>query len=178
MKIIIGTRGSPLALRQAGWVKTRLAAAGNTTEIRVIQTSGEKLTDVALTQSGTKGLFIKEIEEALIEGSIHLAVHSLKDLPTDQPAGLTVAAVPEREDARDVLVSKAGGEFASLPPASRLGTGSLRRMAQLRVLRRDLRYVPLQAMWTRGSRSSTVASVRPWCWPLRGYGGSTWRNAS
>ncbi len=144
MKIIIGTRGSQLALWQANWVKNRLTGAGHAVEIKAIRTTGDKLANVPLTQSGTKGLFIKEIEEALAAGSIHLAVHSLKDLPTEQPAGLAVAAVPEREDARDVLVSRHGLSLASLPAGARVGTSSLRREAQLRALRRDLEVVPLR----------------------------------
>src|SRR5713226_2635037 len=138
MKIIIGTRGSELALWQANWVKGRLTAAGHEIELKTIKTSGERLPDALLTQTGTKGLFVKEIEEALAAGSIDLAVHSLKDLPTEQPPGLSVVAVPEREDARDVLVSHAGETAASLPAGSRVGTSSLRRRAQLRALRRDL----------------------------------------
>ncbi len=133
-----------MALWQANWVKNQLAGAGHTVEIRAIKTTGDKLANVPLAQSGTKGLFIKEIEEALAAGSIHLAVHSLKDLPTEQPAGLAVAAVPEREDARDVLVSRHGLQLASLPAGARLGTSSLRREAQLRALRRDFEVVPLR----------------------------------
>jgi len=144
VKIIIGTRGSQLALRQANWVKNRLTGAGHAVEIKPIKTAGDKLPNVPLTQSGTKGLFIKEIEEALAAGSIHLAVHSLKDLPTEQPAGVAVAAVPEREDARDVLVSRHGLSLASLPAGARVGTSSLRREATLPALRRDLQVVPLR----------------------------------
>lgn len=148
MIIIIGTRGSQLALGQANWVKDRLTAAGHEVEVRVIKTTGDKLANVPLTQSGTKGLFIKEIEEALADGSIQIAVHSLKDLPIEQPAGLGVAAVPEREDARDVLVSRHGVPFASLPAGARVGTSSLRReaqlRAQLRALRRGVEVVPLR----------------------------------
>ncbi len=129
---------------QAAWVKDRLIAAGYQVEIKIIKTTGDKLANVPLTQSGTKGLFIKEIEEALAQGSIDLAVHSLKDLPTEQPVGLYVTAVPEREDARDVFISRNGQPLASLPAASRVGTSSLRRQAQLRILRRDLEVVPLR----------------------------------
>ncbi len=129
---------------QAAWVRDRLLAAGHQVEIKIIKTTGDKLANVPLTQSGTKGLFIKEIEEALTEGSIHLAVHSLKDLPTEQPEGLYVAAVPEREDARDVFISRNGQPLASLSAGSRVATSSLRRQAQLRMLRRDLKVVPLR----------------------------------
>jgi hydroxymethylbilane synthase len=144
MRLIIGSRGSQLALWQANWVKDQLSRQGHEVEIRIIKTTGDKMQNVALTQSGTKGLFIKEIEEALLEGSIDLAVHSMKDLPTDQPAGLAVAAVPEREDARDVFIGQSGKEFSALPPGSRVGTGSLRRQSQLRRLRADLEIVPMR----------------------------------
>ncbi len=144
MKIIIGSRGSQLALWQANWVKDRLMAAGHQVEVKAIKTTGDRLAHVPLTQSGTKGLFIKEIEEALAAGRIDLAVHSLKDLPTEQPGGLYVAAVPEREDARDVFISRNGQPFNLLPSGARVGTSSLRRLAQLRVLRRDLEGVPLR----------------------------------
>lgn len=144
MKVIIGSRGSQLALWQANWVKDRLTAAGNQVEIKVIRTTGDRLPTVALSRSGTKGLFIKEIEEALAEGDVDIAVHSLKDLPTDQPKGLHVAAVPEREDARDVFISRSGRSLAELPSGSQVGTGSLRRQSQLRCLRGDLEIVPVR----------------------------------
>ena len=144
MKFIIGSRGSQLALWQANWVKDRLAAAGFDVEIKVIKTTGDKLQNVPLTQSGTKGLFIKEIEEALAAGEVDLAVHSMKDLPTELPAGLVVAAVPEREDARDVFISRDGKRFGELPAGARVGTSSVRRQSQLRKLRGDLELVPLR----------------------------------
>jgi hydroxymethylbilane synthase len=142
MKVIIGSRGSQLALWQANWVRDCLAAAGCDVEVRVIKTSGDKLLNLPLTQSGTKGLFIKEIEEALAAGEVDVAVHSLKDLPTVQPDGLCVAAVPRREDARDVLIG--GQPYNGLRPGARVGTGSLRRQAQLRLLRNDLDLVPMR----------------------------------
>jgi len=144
MKFIIGSRGSQLALWQANWVKDRLAAARFDVEIKVIKTTGDKLQNVPLTQSGTKGLFIKEIEEALAAGEVDLAVHSMKDLPTEQPPGLVVAAVPEREDARDVFISRDGRRFGELPTGARVGTSSVRRQSQLRKLRGDLELVPLR----------------------------------
>ena len=144
MKIIIGSRGSQLALWQSNWVKDRLATTGYEVEIRTIKTTGDKLQDVPLAQSGTKGLFTKEIEEALADGTVDVAVHSMKDLPTDQPAGLVIAAVPEREDARDVLISRDGRNFGHLPAGARVGTSSVRRQAQLRSLRGDLGLVPLR----------------------------------
>lgn len=144
MKITIGSRGSQLALWQANWVKDRLVSADTEVEIRIIKTTGDKLQDVPLVQSGMKGLFIKEIEEELAAGTIDLAVHSLKDLPTDQPPGLVLGAVPEREDVRDILISKDGKRFAELPPGARVGTSSLRRQSQLRKLRADLEFLPLR----------------------------------
>lgn len=143
-KIMIGSRGSKLALYQAEWVRTRLMAAGHQVEIKVIKTSGDKLVDVPLPQSGVKGLFIKEIEEALMADVVDLAVHSLKDLPNDQPDELCVAAVPEREDARDVLISKNSKLFSQLAPGSRVGTSSLRRRSQAAHLRPDLKIIPVR----------------------------------
>jgi hydroxymethylbilane synthase len=134
--LTIGSRGSQLALWQAHWIQARLEALGEQCRIEIIKTTGDKITDIALSQVGSKGLFTKEIEEALLAGEIDLAVHSLKDMPTDLPAGLTLAAVPEREDPRDALIGRA---LAELPAGARVGTGSLRRAAQLRALRPDLR---------------------------------------
>lgn len=144
MKITIGSRGSSLALWQANWVKDRLAAAGHEIEIKIIKTSGDKLQTTALAASGTKGLFIKEIEEALLAGQVDLAVHSMKDLPTDLPEGLGVAAVPEREDPHDALVSKSGKGIKDLPQGARIGTSSLRRQSQLLAMRSDLQVVPMR----------------------------------
>lgn len=131
----IGSRGSKLALWQAEWVKERLAEAGHLSTILVIKTMGDKILDLPLAQIGGKGIFTKDIEDALLDGRIDLAVHSFKDLPTTLPDGLVIAAMPQREDPRDVLV---GGTLASLPPGTKVGTGSLRRAAQLRALRPDL----------------------------------------
>jgi hydroxymethylbilane synthase len=137
----IGTRGSPLALWQAGWVKTRLEALWP--ELRVelvpIRTSGDKVQDVSLAALGGKGLFVKEIEEALLAETIDLAVHSVKDLPGEFPDGLTLGAVPEREDARDVLITRNGETLAELPEGTRVGTSSLRRQALLLHLHPGLR---------------------------------------
>lgn len=143
-RVIIGSRGSKLALWQATWVKDQLLAAGYQVEIEVIKTTGDKLANVPLTSSGTKGLFIKEIEEALAAEAVDLAVHSLKDLPTEQPESLYVAALPLREDARDVFISSTGRPLADLPAQSRVGTSSLRRQSQLRRLRSDLYIVPFR----------------------------------
>jgi hydroxymethylbilane synthase len=144
MKITIGSRGSSLALWQANWVKDRLACAGHEIRIEIIKTSGDKLQNAALAASGTKGLFIKEIEEALLAGHVDLAVHSMKDLPTDLPEGLGVAAVPEREDPHDALVSKGGLLLQGLPAGARIGTSSLRRQSQLLALRPGIEVVPMR----------------------------------
>jgi hydroxymethylbilane synthase len=133
--IVIGSRGSPLALWQARWVQSQLAAAGVESRIEIIKTTGDRILDVPLAQVGSKGLFTKEIEDALLEGSIDLAVHSLKDMPTELPEGLTLAAIPEREDVRDAII---GYTLAALPHGAKVGTSSLRRTAQLRALRPDL----------------------------------------
>lgn len=144
MKIVIGSRGSALALWQADWARHHLAAGGHEVEIRVIRTSGDRMIHAPLQASGVKGLFVKEIEEALLDGSIGVAVHSLKDLPAGQPAGLTIAAVPAREDARDALVSRGGVAFDNLPAGARLGTSSVRRQSQLCNLRPGLEVVPMR----------------------------------
>jgi len=133
--LVIGSRGSQLALWQAQWIAARLAEDGHETRIDIIKTTGDKITDVPLAKVGTKGLFTKEIEEALLDGRIDLAIHSLKDLPTEIPAGLTIAAVPEREDPRDAMV---GARLSELPAGAQVGTSSLRRAAQLRMVRPDL----------------------------------------
>jgi hydroxymethylbilane synthase len=133
--LVIASRGSQLALWQARWVEGQLTARGHQCRIEIIKTTGDKITDVPLAKVGTKGLFTKEIEEALLDGRADLAVHSLKDLPTELPEGLVIAAVPEREDARDAVVGK---RLDELPRGARVGTSSLRRSAQLRKLRPDL----------------------------------------
>jgi hydroxymethylbilane synthase len=156
MRLIIGSRGSKLALWQANWVRDQLIAAGYETEIRIIKTTGDKLQAVApgdpipasmaqtVADAGSKGLFIKEIEEALLAGEIDVAVHSLKDLPTVQPEGLVLAAVPKREDARDVFIASNSQSLENLPPGARVATSSLRRQTQLRALRNDLVYVAMR----------------------------------
>src|SRR5271166_4596852 len=104
--LVIASRGSQLALWQAHWVEAQLTARGHQCRIEIIRTTGDKITDVPLAQVGGKGLFTKEIEEALLDGRADLAVHSLKDMPTDLPAGLTLAAIPEREEPRDALIGR------------------------------------------------------------------------
>ncbi|MBI5521229.1 MAG: hydroxymethylbilane synthase [Desulfarculus sp.] len=144
--LTIATRGSQLALAQARWVAGRLAALhpGLTVELEIIKTTGDKILDVPLAQVGGKGLFVKEIEDALLMGRAGLAVHSMKDVPSDLPEGLILAAVSEREDVRDVLVGRRGGGLETLPQGGRVGTSSLRRQAQLLALRPDLFMVPVR----------------------------------
>ncbi len=136
MKLRIGSRGSQLALWQARRIAARLTELGVETEIEIIRTTGDRITGVPLARVGSKGLFTKEIEEALLARRIDLAVHSLKDLPVELPAGLALAAVPERESPFDAVVGKRLDELA---PGARVGTSSLRRAAQLRRLRPDVR---------------------------------------
>src|ERR1035441_10076835 len=156
MKLIIGSRGSKLALWRSHWVRDRLISAGYEIGIRIIKTRGDKLQAVApgeplpasmaqtVAEAGSKGLFIKEIEEALLASEIDVAVHSLKDLPTVQPAGLALGAVPQREDARDVFIARDGRSLENLPPGARVATSSVRRQTQLRALRSDLVYVAMR----------------------------------
>jgi hydroxymethylbilane synthase len=144
----IGTRGSPLALVQARTVAARLAAALGTKdgdiELVVIKTSGDVIQDRPLADEGGKGLFTKEIEEALLEGRVDLAVHSAKDMPTFSQPGLMLAACLEREDPRDVFISRKAGSFADLPRGATLGTASLRRQAIALRMRPDLKVTPLR----------------------------------
>jgi len=139
--IRIGTRGSALALWQAEWVKTQLQNCWSslTIDLVIIKTSGDKIQDVSLSTIGGKGLFVKEIEEALLANAIDLAVHSMKDVPGELPAGLTISAVPEREDPRDVLITNHGETLTELPTGTRVGTSSLRRQALLLALNPGLR---------------------------------------
>ncbi len=139
-ELIIGTRGSKLALWQAEWVHARLRQAepGLSVAVKRIKTTGDKILDVPLATIGGKGLFIKEIEEALARGEIDLAVHSMKDVPTRLPDGLEILAIPEREDPRDVFISRSGLPLDRMPRGARIGTSSLRRQAQLLHVRPDL----------------------------------------
>jgi hydroxymethylbilane synthase len=134
--VVIASRGSQLALWQARWVAGQLKQAGHESRIDIIKTTGDKITDVPLAKVGGKGLFTKEIEEALIDGRADLAVHSLKDLPTELPEGLVLAAVPEREDPRDALIGKRLDEISL---NATVGSSSLRRASQLRQLRPDVK---------------------------------------
>jgi hydroxymethylbilane synthase len=144
--INIGTRGSKLALWQAEWVRKALSAHDPKLACRVvvIKTTGDKILDVPLAKVGGKGLFVKEIEEALSAGRIDLAVHSMKDMPAQIPSDLGIGAVPEREMPQDVLISSAGLTLKDLPPGAIIGTSSLRRSAQLRHARPDLVISPLR----------------------------------
>jgi hydroxymethylbilane synthase len=132
-RVKIGTRGSKLALQQSAWVKERITERhpGISIELIRIRTSGDMITDVPLALVGGKGLFVKEIEEALLRQEIDLAVHSMKDVPTELPAGLHLGAITAREDPRDVLISRGGEQLKQLPDGARIGTSSLRRKAQL-----------------------------------------------
>jgi len=138
----LGTRGSQLARWQAEWVRDRLAPHGVRAEIVVIKTRGDAEVDRPLHELEGKGFFTKEIEDALLDGRIDVAVHSLKDLPTALPAGLVLGAIPERHDPREALVN--GKSLGDLAAGTRVGTSSLRRVAQVRFLRPDLEVVPLR----------------------------------
>jgi hydroxymethylbilane synthase len=138
----IGTRGSQLARWQAEWVQNQLATRGVRAELVVIKTRGDAEVDRPLHELEGKGFFTKEIEDALLDGRIDIAVHSLKDLPTTLPAGLALAAIPARHDPREALVN--GTSILALAPGTRVGTSSLRRVAQVRFLRPDLEVVPLR----------------------------------
>ncbi|MEA2906344.1 MAG: hydroxymethylbilane synthase [Alphaproteobacteria bacterium] len=141
----IGTRGSPLALAQAGMVRTQLAAAHGLPpeqiEIKVIRTTGDMVRDRPLAEVGGKGLFTKEIEDALIAGAIDLAVHSAKDMPTALPAGLAIVAVLPREDVRDAFISRQAASLQALRHGATVGTASLRRQALVKRLRPDINVV-------------------------------------
>ncbi len=144
MNLIIGSRGSRLALWQAGWIKRRLDSLGLNTQIEIIKTAGDKLAGPLPVGPGSKGLFVKEIEEALAAGAVDLAVHSLKDLPVDQPPGLWIAAIPPREDPRDALIASGAQSLTELPSGARIATSSVRRASQLRGLRSDIRLIPIR----------------------------------
>jgi hydroxymethylbilane synthase len=148
-RLRIGSRGSQLALWQANHISALLRAQGHEVEIEIIHTTGDKITDVPLAQVGAKGglgkgIFTKEIEEALAAGRVDLAVHSLKDLPTELSPGFEMAAITEREDPRDAFCSRLYAKIEDLPHGARVGTSSLRRQAQLRAIRLDLNIHPLR----------------------------------
>ncbi len=155
--LVVGTRGSPLALWQAEWVQQKLReiAPQLSVELQRIKTSGDKILDVPLAKVGGKGLFVKEIEEALLRGEIDLAVHSMKDVPTALPDGLGILCVPARENPQDVLVSRQGQTLEQLPTGARIGTSSLRRQAQLLRRRPDFHISML-----RGNLDTRLRKVR------------------
>lgn len=152
-KIIVGSRRSKLALTQTNWVIEQLKKAGAPYEfeIKEIVTKGDKILDVTLSKVGGKGLFVKEIEAALLNKEIDFAVHSMKDMPAILPPGLTIGAVPPREDARDVLISKNKQTLNELPAGSIIGTSSLRRSAQLLAMRNDI-----EIKWIRGNIDTRI----------------------
>jgi hydroxymethylbilane synthase len=143
-RLRIGSRGSQLALWQANHVADLLREQGHTIEIEVIKTTGDKITDVSLAKVGTKGMFTKEIEEALADKRVDLAVHSLKDVPTELAQEFELAAIMKREDPRDAFISVKYSSLEELPPNAKVGTSSLRRQCQLKALRPDLEIFPLR----------------------------------
>ena len=152
----IGTRGSALALWQARSVAAALRESTTVEpEIIIIRTSGDKFQQTSFSQIGTKGVFIKELEDALLDERIDLAVHSMKDVPTEMPAGLIIAAIGKREDVRDALLSAGGATLESLPRGARVGTSSLRRQSQLLHARPDLRMLEL-----RGNVDTRIAKLK------------------
>lgn len=156
-KIVIGTRGSKLALWQANWVKDKLTELYPTIKIEIekIKTTGDKILDAPLAKIGGKGLFVKEIEEALLSKRVDLAVHSMKDVPTEIPEGLQISAICEREDPRDAFISRDGILLNELPQGAVVGTSSLRRTVQLKALRSDLAIKPL-----RGNVDTRIRKLR------------------
>ena len=169
-RLRIGTRGSPLALVQAHTVRRLLAAAHgvdeDAIEIVKIRTTGDAIQDRPLSDVGGKGLFTKEIEQALLDGAIDLAVHSAKDMVTVLPDGLTLSACLAREDVRDVFVSRVANSFAELPKGAIIGTASLRRQAQVLRLRRDFKVVPMRGnvgtrleKLARGEADATILAL-------------------
>jgi len=157
MKVILATRGSALALEQARLVSRLLeeASPGDEVSIHVVKTGGDKLVDTPLSRMPGKGVFVKEIEDCLLRGEAHLAVHSAKDLPVELPAGLCLAATPKREDPRDVLISRDNKRLEEIPRSAVIGTGSPRRKAQLLAFRPDLRIENI-----RGNLDTRIAKLR------------------
>lgn len=155
--VVLGTRGSKLAVHQSEWVQARLheLAPHVTVDLRRIHTAGDKILDVPLAKIGGKGLFVKEIEEALLSGDIDLAVHSMKDVPTELPERLELLCVPFREDPRDALISRDGRLFKDLPHGAKVGTSSLRRQSQLLQARPDLSIAML-----RGNLDTRLKKLR------------------
>ncbi|MCM3122603.1 hydroxymethylbilane synthase [Mesobacillus sp. AQ2] len=155
-KIIVGSRRSKLALTQTNWVIQQLKNLGAPFEFEVkeIVTKGDKILDVTLSKVGGKGLFVKEIEQAMLDKEIDMAVHSMKDMPAVLPEGLVIGSIPEREDHRDVLISNGHVPFKELKPGSVIGTSSLRRSAQLLAQRPDL-----EMKWIRGNIDTRISKL-------------------
>ncbi len=145
-KLVIGTRGSPLALWQANWVKAQIEGQHKdiSVELEIIHTTGDKILDTPLAKVGGKGLFVKEIEVALSDGAIDLAVHSMKDVPTILPDDLEISIICEREDPRDAFIAQEAATFDDLPKGAKVGTSSLRRQAQILHRRPDIEIVSLR----------------------------------
>ncbi|WP_243386148.1 hydroxymethylbilane synthase [Bacillus kexueae] len=156
-KIIVGSRRSKLAMTQTKWVISQLKELGvpYEFEIKEIVTKGDKILDVTLSKVGGKGLFVKEIEQAMLDGEIDMAVHSMKDMPAVLPDGLMIGCVPEREDYRDALIAKGYQTFRDLAPGSVIGTSSLRRGAQLLAMRPDL-----EIKWIRGNIDTRLEKLK------------------
>jgi len=156
-KIVVGSRRSKLALTQTNWVIEKLKELGAPFEFEVkeIVTKGDKILDVTLSKVGGKGLFVKEIEQALLDKEIDMAVHSMKDMPARLPEGFTIGCIPEREDHRDVIISRDHVPFEKLPSGSIVGTSSLRRSAQILTRRPDL-----EIKWIRGNIDTRIAKLQ------------------
>ncbi|MFB4166625.1 hydroxymethylbilane synthase [Virgibacillus sp. JSM 102003] len=155
-KIIVGSRKSNLALTQTEWVIDQLKNAGvkNEFEVKKIVTKGDRILDVTLSKVGGKGLFVKEIEQAMYDKEIDLAVHSMKDMPSQMPEGLTITSVPEREDHRDAYIAKGNVALKDLPKGAIVGTSSLRRSAQILAERPDL-----EVKWIRGNIETRIRKL-------------------
>jgi hydroxymethylbilane synthase len=159
-RLVIGTRGSRLALWQSEYIKGRIEAlTGMPVSLEVIKTTGDKILDVPLAKVGGKGLFTKEIEVELSAGTVDLAVHSMKDVPTELPEGLMIGAMPERVDPRDAIVSGAGYDLETLPEGARIGTSSLRRRSQVLALRADLDIVDVRGNLDTRMRKAETGEV-------------------
>lgn len=160
-ELTIGTRGSKLALWQSEYIKAKLEElTGLPVSLKIIKTTGDKILDVPLAKVGGKGLFTKELEVELLAGTVDLCVHSMKDVPTELPEGCVIAAMPERVDPRDVIVSgESGYDLTTLPQGARMGTSSLRRVAQVRALRPDLEIVDVRGNLDTRMRKAETGEV-------------------
>lgn len=159
-KLVIGTRGSKLALWQAEYIKSRLEETmGVEVELKIIKTTGDKILDVPLAKVGGKGLFTKELEVALLDGTVDLCVHSMKDVPTELPEGCILAGMPERVDPRDVIVAHDGEDLTTLPQGAKVGTSSLRRISQVRALRPDVEIVDVRGNLDTRMRKAETGEV-------------------